>query len=240
MTFESVLWLTSLPAAGNTLGALVAEWIRITEKRLSLALHASAGVLLGVVAVELMPEALQKTPPWLVITSFVVGGLLFILLDHTLESVRTRAGKKTKASGPWTIYFSVAIDLLSDGIMIGVAGVVSTHLGFVLATGQALADVPQGLATMAMFQKSVSQGERLLANTLLVVPLYAGAALGYFILRGRSHLLQFAILGLTAGLLTTLAVEEVVPQAHERGESHAAAAAFVLAFAGFIALSSYL
>jgi len=175
-----------------------------------------------------------------VIASFVAGGLLFILLDHSLENIRTRAGKAGSTSGPWTIYFSVAIDLLSDGVMVGVAGVVSAHLGFVLALGQGLADIPQGLATMAMFQKKASKRRRLLLSALLALPLYAGAALGYFILRGRSHLVQFAILGLTAGLLATLAVEEVIPQAHERGESHAAAAAFVLAFAAFIALSSYL
>jgi hypothetical protein len=57
LTFETVLWLTSMPAIGNSVGALVAEWIPSNEKRLSLALHASAGVLLGVVAVELMPNA---------------------------------------------------------------------------------------------------------------------------------------------------------------------------------------
>jgi zinc transporter ZupT len=48
------------------------------------------------------------------------------------------------------------------------------------------------------------------------------------------------IFGLTAGLLTTLALEEVIPQAHERGEPHGAASAFVLAFIAFIAISSYL
>lgn len=241
MTFETVLWLTSLPAVGNTFGALCAEWIRITEKRLRLALHASAGVLLGVVAVELMPEALHKVPPWLVITSFVAGGLLFILLDHSLENLRTRAGKGGSKSGPWMIYFSIAVDLFSDGAMIGVAAIVSAHLGLVLGLGQAIADVPQGLATMAIFQKTVSRGRRIVINTLLVLPLYTGAVLGYFVLRGRSHSFQFAILGLTAGLLTTLAVEELIPQAHESGKgSHEAAAVFVLAFAGFIALSSYL
>ena len=240
MTFETVLWLTSLPAFGNTLGALVAEGIEITERRLSLALHASAGVLLGVVAVELIPEALQKAPPWLVITSFVAGGMLFILVDHSLENIRTRGGTGESRSGPWTIYLSVAIDLFSDGVMVGVAGVVSAHLGFILALGQGLADIPQGLATMAMFQEGASRARRLILSAMLTLPLYGGAAFGYFVLRGRSHLVQFAILGLTAGLLATLAVEEVVPQAHARGESHESAAAFVLAFAAFIALSSYL
>ena len=234
-----LLWRSALPAAGNFLGSVLAELVPMTARRLSLTLHAAAGILLAVVAVELMPEALRQAPPWIVITSFTAGGLVFIALDHFLENIRTRAGKSSR-SGPWTIYASVAIDLISDGIMIGVGSVVSERLALVLALGQALADVPQALATMALLQERTSRAHRIGLAVLLTVPLYVGSIFGYFVLRGRSRLAQFGVLGFTAGLLTTLAVEEIIPQAHERGESHAAAAAFVIAFAAFIALTSYL
>lgn len=238
--FSALLKLASLPVAGNILGALAAEFIALTKRKLSLALHASAGVLLAVVAVELMPKALQQAPPWLVIASFVAGGAVFISLDHFLENLRTRTGKQANASGPWTVYVSVAIDLISDGVMVGIGSLVSARLGLVLALGQALADVPQALATMALLQENTPRAKRIAIMALLAVPLYAGVTFGYFFLRAASHSVQFAILAFTAGLLTTLAVEEIVPQAHERGESHAAAAVFVLAFGAFIAITSYL
>jgi zinc transporter, ZIP family len=59
----SILLLVALPAAGNFAGGLLAETVRLSEKRLSLALHAAAGVVLGVVAVELMPKAMQAASP---------------------------------------------------------------------------------------------------------------------------------------------------------------------------------
>ena len=130
--FLRLLWMSALPAAGNFLGSVLAELVPMTARRLSLTLHAAAGILLAVVAVELMPEALRQAPPWIVITSFTAGGLVFIALDHFLENIRTRAGKSSR-SGPWTIYASVAIDLISDGIMIGVGSVVSERLALVLA-----------------------------------------------------------------------------------------------------------
>lgn len=240
MKGSDVLWLALLPAAGNFLGSVAAEVIPMTARRLSLALHAAAGVLLAVVAVELMPEAIRQAPPWLVVISFLAGGALFIVLDMFLENIRTRAGKQAPGSGPWTVYASVALDLVSDGVMIGVGSVVSSRLALVLAAGQGLADIPQGLATMVLLQSRTHRRKRIALAALLTVPLYAGAAFGYWVLRGRSPLLQFAVLGFTAGLLTTLAVEEIIPQAHEQGESHGASALFVLAFAGFIALTSYL
>lgn len=239
MSFLAVLWLTLLPAGGNFVGALAGEAIKITPRRLSLALHAAAGVLLAVVAVELMPEALHSAPAWLVIVCFAAGGGAFILLDHFLENIRARAGKQARGSGPWTVYASIAIDLVSDGVMIGAGSAISPHLALVLALGQGLADIPQGLATIALLQERASRAKRVVLAALLSAPLYAGAIFGYLVLRDRSPLAQFAMLAFTAGLLTTLAVEEIVPQAHERGESHAAAAIFILAFAGFIALTSY-
>lgn len=238
--FLRVLWLAALPAGGNFIGALAAEFLHLTPRRLSLALHASAGVLLAVVAVEIMPESLRQAPPWVVIVSFIAGGAAFIGLDHFLENLRARAGKEARGSGPWTIYASVAIDLISDGVMIGVAVLLSARLALVLALGQGLADVPQGLATMVLFQKSAPRATRILLTALLTLPLYVGAVLGYFVVGGGPQWLRFGVLGFTAGLLTTLAVEEIVPQAHERSESHAAAAIFVCSFAGFIALTAYL
>lgn len=238
--FLPLLWLTALPAAGNVFGALAREAMTITKHRTSLALHAAAGVLLAMVAVELLPDALKKAPPWVVVIAFIAGGAVFVALDYWMEVLRVRAGKEAHGSGPWTMYASVSIDLISDGLMLGIAYTVSSHLVWVVAIGQTLADIPQGLATMALFQERASRKRRILLAVLLTVPLYIGAIAGYFVLRGRSPVIQYALLAATAGFLTTLSVEEVIPQAQEGAESHATAAIFVLSFAGFVALSSYL
>ncbi|MFY9268557.1 MAG: hypothetical protein WAO55_02285 [Candidatus Manganitrophaceae bacterium] len=71
------LALAALPALGNFLGGLLAEFFRTSQRTLSIALHGAAGVVLAVVAVELMPQALKAASPWIIILAFLAGGGLF-------------------------------------------------------------------------------------------------------------------------------------------------------------------
>jgi len=68
-----VLALAALPAAGNLVGGLTAEAVPVSERTLSLALHAAAGIVLAVVGVELMPRVLSVEPAWLVILALMAG-----------------------------------------------------------------------------------------------------------------------------------------------------------------------
>ena len=54
----SVLALALLPAAGNFVGGLISEFRRPSPIVLNRALHIAAGVIIAVVAVEVMPEAI--------------------------------------------------------------------------------------------------------------------------------------------------------------------------------------
>lgn len=45
--FLIALLLAAMPAAGNFAGGLLAEWVRVSERMLSLALHAAAGIVVA-------------------------------------------------------------------------------------------------------------------------------------------------------------------------------------------------
>jgi len=61
--YPLVLLLASLPAIGNFAGALLAEAFDVSERALSLALHLAAGIVLGVIGIELMPRAAARARP---------------------------------------------------------------------------------------------------------------------------------------------------------------------------------
>lgn len=144
-----VLSLAALPAAGNLLGGVLAEVATVSERRLSLALHLAAAIVLAVVGLELMPAALAGGSPWLPLLTFVAGGGIFIVLDRLLGYVggRLRGGEST--AGALAIFSGVSIGLFSDGVMIGTGTVVNPALGLLLALGQVPADVPEGFAAIA-------------------------------------------------------------------------------------------
>ena len=73
-----VLLLALLPAGGNFLGGVLAEFLPISRDRLSLALHAAAGVVLAIVGVEIMPQALNANPAWVVVATLFALSLIHI------------------------------------------------------------------------------------------------------------------------------------------------------------------
>lgn len=240
--FIQVIALAMLPAAGNFIGGLIAEAITVSRHRLSVALHAAAGIVLAVVAVELMPRVLEGEPAWAIVTAFVFGGCFFILVDGLIDVAAARRGESgTGHNGPWMIYFAVAIDLFTDGVLIGTSLTISFGLALVLALGQVSADIPEGFATMANFKRQdFSRRRRLVIAASFVLPVLVGATVGYWFVRDQPEIFKLLLLSFAAGVLVTGVVEEIVPEAHTENEARIAAFALVGGFALFTLLSAYL
>lgn len=54
--FLTVIGLALLPALGNFAGGIIAEAFQPSRRNLNRALHAAAGIVIAIVAVELMPS----------------------------------------------------------------------------------------------------------------------------------------------------------------------------------------
>ena len=85
---------------------------------------------------------------------------------------------------------------------------------------------------------------RLVLSAAFAMPILLGATLGYWGMRGQPELYKLMLLTFTAGVLTTLVVEELVPEAHEEAggaenESRLAPLVFVTGFALFALISAY-
>ena len=235
--YLTALAFAALPALANFGGGLLAEAFRVSSKALSLALHLAAGIVLAVVAVELIPQALAVDKPWVPILAFVLGGAFFIGVDTAID----RFTAASRGGGPFVIFFGVAVDLFSDGIMIGTGTSIEFGLGLLLALGQTPADVPEGFAAIATFKNAgVGRKNRILVAAAFTVPIMLGVTVGYWGVRGQSELVKFSLLAFTAGVLTTVVVEEIVPESHKEGpDSRLATAFFIGGFALFALLAEY-
>lgn len=236
-----VIGLATLPALANLAGGLTAEVFRVSDRALSLALHLAAGVVLGVVGLELMPEAVRARPPVVPLLAFVVGGAAFIALDRSIGYVQARLGGTDKQAGALSIFGGVSIDLFSDGVMIGTGTVVNPALGLLLALGQMPADVPEGFAAVATLRNAgIARRKRMLMAFGFTVPILVGAALGFLALRDAPEIVTLSVLALTAGALVSVVVEEMVTEAHEGDTSQLGPIFLTAGFAVFGAISVYL
>lgn len=235
------LSLAALPAAGNFLGGVLAELVQVSKRTLSFALHAAAGILIAVIAVELVPEAMHGMPAWAAILCFVAGGLFFLAVDAVIGITRKRLGAAGDSAGPWAIFFGVSVDLFTDGVMIGAGSTLSLGLGLLLALGQVPADVPEGFATLASFRSTgSSRRRRLLFSAAFAIPIFLGTTIGYWAVRGQPEAVKLALLAFAAGILMTVTVEEIIPQAHEQEDSRGATLCLIGGFALFSLIASYL
>lgn len=232
--YLTVLGYAAMPALGNFAGGILAEFMRASGKVLSLALHLAAGIVFGVVAIELMPQALASPQPLLILGAFVVGGILFLAVERTSNVAKTRFGGKTSEAGPWAIFLGVAVDLFTDGILVGTGATIDPRLGLLLALGQVPADVPEGFATIATFKNAgVQRKTRILLSMAFAIPVLLGATVGFWALRGQDDLYKLLVLAAAAGLLVTLVVEELVPEMHREGKSRFASPLIAIGFALF-------
>ncbi len=233
-----LLGLACLPALGNFGGGVLAEWLHPSKITLNRALHAAAGIILAVVAVEVMPEALRAAPAWLLALAFLTGGGAYLLVEAGIERWQQR--KQTAAgTGAWMVYVAVATDLVGDGLLIGAGSTVSSELALLLALGQVLADIPEGFAVLANFRdKGMGRAKRLLVSASFALPVIGAAVLAHFVLRDQGEHVKLAALVFVAGLYTLAAVEDMIREAHQSAEDSRWSALCLLAgFALFLIVS---
>ncbi|NYH54461.1 ZIP family zinc transporter [Nocardiopsis arvandica] len=214
-----VMLLALVPAAANILGGLVAEVVSLSERVFSAALHLAVGIVIAVIGLELMPRALAAEPAWAPLVAFTVGGGLFLGVDALSGFVQARVPGRG-GGGSLGVYFGVALDLFSDGVMIGTGSVINPALGLLLAVGQAPADLPEGFAAQAAFRRAgVARRWRVLAGAGFTVPILFGAVLGYLVLREAPEVVTLSVLSFTGGALLSVVIEEMIPKAHEARQS---------------------
>ncbi len=235
-----LIGLASLPCLGILLGALLAEVFDLSRSLLGLALHFAEGAMLAVVGVELMPRALGVEPPWVLIVAFLTGGGTFLLIERAVQWAQRKRKRSGSDSGPWMIYVGTVIDYLTDGIMIGAGVTIAAQLGLVLGLGQAVANAPLAFTAMATLKARSTRRGRAMLTGLFVTVLFAGAAVGYWGLRGLPEALRLAVLAFGSGILVLVVVEEITPRADQHGSTHGSALCVLSGFALFALASLYL
>ena len=237
----TVLLIAFLPAVGTIAGALLAEWKQPPEHLTGAALHAAGGIAAGVVAVELMPRAVERAEQWMLAIGFMVGAVASILLARGTTWLQRRFGSAGQRAGLWTVYSAIATDLLIDGLTTGAGSSVSSSLGLLLAASQVLANIPGGFSVTANFRRAeVKRSKRLIAASLYPLTPVIGGAVGYLALRGAGDTMMGIALAFFAGLLLLATIEQIVPEADKPGAPlRISSPAFAGGFITLMLMSAY-
>lgn len=190
------------------------------RRRLHLILGFTAGVILGVVAFDVVPELFELTgetgsSPQLAMIALVAGFLAFHGIETWLLARRVHtahAGRHHPSVGLASA-LALAGHSFTDGMAIGLAFQVNQTVGFAVAIAVIGHDFADGLNTVSLMLAHGNKPRR--AAILLAVdalaPLAGAASTLLFHLPDRGLVIY---LGCFAGFLLYIGAADILPQAH--------------------------
>ena len=217
--------LAFLTVVSTALGGFVALRSR---DRLHLVLGFAAGVMLGLVAFDLLPELFDLSDAELfgvptVMVAFATGFLLLHVVERSVAMHTAHEGEYGAHShhdpsvGMASAAALVAHSFL-DGVGIGLAFQVSDTVGFAVAVAVIAHDFADGLNTVTIMRTHGNSHRRQV--TMLVADAVApvlGAVSTLFFTVSNNVLALY--LGAFAGFLLYLATADILPEAHSRHPS---------------------
>ena len=221
---------TFIPVLAVLLGSLVAVSRRPSEAIVSAMQHLAAGVVFAAAAAEILPQVMHEGSP---IATFT-GGALGIIVMLSLKAIEGRA------SGPVAMLGAVAVDILIDGLVLGLAFVAGGKAGVLLIIALTLEVLFLGLTVTTELGETIKSKARVIAITMgiaLLLPIGAAvatpvAAFPPVIIAG------FLSFGLMA--LLYLVTEELLVEAHEKPDTPIISAMFFIGFLGLLLIEELL
>jgi len=238
-------------AAATALATFAGGTLAIKSKdRLHLVLGLSAGLLLGLVAFDLLPEVFEMSSKEILhapatSVALIAGFLLLHFYEQLFgshEPAESDYGHDHKHSANVTgVLGAIAMGghVFLDGLALGVAFKVSSDLGFAVFIALLVHAFSDGLNTVSFLIKSGKWGKK--GIWLLGVDSLArvsGAAIGASLVLS-DDLIAIYLAGF-AGIVIYLATSHILPEAHARHSSRLTIAATLVGVAIMWALVSYL
>jgi len=214
---ENLLLILVLIFVGQTLGCLIGLIKKPKKKFLYGSLAFAASMMLGISFLQLIPESLKIIPFYLMAGSFIIGIVIFFIIDRILPHINPELLKKEKPSIKRSVSMLVigmALHNIPEGLAIGVGFALTPTLGITIALGIAAQDVPENIATIVpLYGLTKKRMKSFIIITITILFELVGFILGYYLLKGSPLNLLGVSLSLAAGFMTYISVEELIPAA---------------------------
>ena len=247
----TALLLTTIAGLATGIGSIIAYFIRTPKLGyLSFSLGLSAGVMIYISFVELLPEAMTDIGDGAAVAAFFLGVVVIGVIDQFIPeewnphefsgldnggggSARTAVDQKP-AGEPYAIdrplmrtglftALAIAIHNFPEGMATFGVTLTDVRLGAFIALAIAIHNIPEGISvSMPIYYAT---GDRKLAFKYsflsgLAEPL--GAMTGFLILLPLlSHgWIIPSLLAFVAGIMIYISLDELLPMAHNYGRSH--------------------
>ncbi|MFX0014940.1 MAG: ZIP family metal transporter [Promethearchaeota archaeon] len=185
----------------------------------------AAGLILSLVIFHLIPEAVELSN----LASYpalFAGFFMFYLLEnfivihsgseihYCLDEDDQKQSNHHYASRLGLMAFSgLAFHSLIDGIIIGLGFELSAEIGFLAAIAVIMHEVPEGVTSFALINRSMPSQSKLL-SVIVAVATPAGALFSLIFIGNLTEVLIGILLALAAGTFIYVAASDLIPETH--------------------------
>jgi ZIP family zinc transporter len=247
--------LTLFAGLSTGIGSALAFFTKSTSTRFfSVSLGFSAGVMVYVAFVEILPKAREALVPefgdklgsWYTVLSFFAGIFLIGFIDrlipspenpHEIKKVEDMAGSSSKNSklvrmGLFTA-LAIAIHNFPEGIATFMAGLSDTSIAIPIAVAIAIHNIPEGIAVSVPISYGTGSKKRgFFLSFLSGLAEPVGALLAWFLLMPYLNNMLFGfIFAGVAGIMVFISIDELLPTAREYGLHHHSVYGFIAGMA---------
>ena len=253
-TILIALGLTLLAGMATSAGALMAFLCKHTNTRfLSCALGISAGVMIYVSFMDLMPQAISEISTTMpgksgmvaIIVSFFSGIGIIALIDwlipekenpHEMHMVEEMSPAVTSQQGTahmhrtgFMVGIAIAIHNSPEGVATFVAALDGLDVAIPIVVAIAIHNIPEGIAVaVPIYHSTGNRGKALKWSILSGLAEPAGALLAMLVLMHFwNPSISAIVLAAVAGIMVYISIDELLPSAEEYGHHHFAIAGFV-------------
>jgi len=241
---SAALALTLLAGLSTGIGSAIAYLIRRPKViYLSFALGLSAGVMLYVSFVELLPKASQTVGQGLGVLAFFIGIAFIAAIDlivpqpdnpHNLEGLDEPEAPRRHDRQLMRVGVITAVAIgthnLPEGLATFASALSDLRLGVFIALAIAIHNIPEGIAvSVPIFYATSNRNKAFIYSFLSGVSEPAGALLGYLVLMPfLTPGVLAGTLAFVAGIMVYVSLDELLPMAHRYGHGHLVIAGIIL------------
>jgi ZIP family zinc transporter len=233
-------FLTTIAGLSTGIGSGIALLAKKTNRNfLSLSLGFSAGIMIYVSFMEMMPTALvelteafgDKMGTLYLILAFFGGIILINIIDfaipeqvnpheaHSVEEMQSRASLKRTGI---MVALSVGIHNFPEGVATFTSALTSPDIAIPITVAIAIHNIPEGIAVAVPIYHALGSRKKAFWYSFLSgVSEPIGALLAFiFLFRFWTPTLNGIILAIVAGIMVFISLDELLPTAEKYGKHH--------------------
>ncbi|MFC7176967.1 ZIP family metal transporter [Halosegnis marinus] len=231
MVLVQALSYTALAVVAALVGGLIAVYRPPGDQMESNVQHFAAGVVFAAVAAELLPEVHGRSPQ-IVVLGFAVGVATMLGIHRLSKTIEKRdvGGQFAGAAG---LLITVGIDMLIDGVLIGVTFLDNPDTGVIIAVALAIEVLFLGVAGVVVLPDEMGTLRKLAVPAGFGLLLATGVTGGVLTLDGVTGAPIALILAFGSAALLYLVTEELLVKASKVPETPVSTTLF---FVGFLTI----